>query len=443
MQLHPKARSRLLGALLELLPTFNVYNRQMIVHQDVLRADNLLQILPERDRDTIKDYISDTPISDLVFNVFIDFVKAKGLVANDTSEPLGQIVELDVEQIAEEVVRKIEALPLLYRVASRMPRRVSDIIEDGAWALSEQVLIVKGAGFEEVCGPYLAKFKDAPPGYYKSLTPAQMLPDGAYLVVQETGFMDDIGYAQPYQRALERTRAVYGVMIALGIVEYFHDFHPRVDRAETFVVEVGNGMPRHVYSGRVGASFSRLLTGLRPYNRADWARSSVDGFAKLRRFLVDPADTDRRLLAAQWLFDSYSGDDPLLQFVQAMVSLEILTGEENPSSYEKIGIGELMRNRIAYLIGRDIEDRRKIMGEFNRLYNLRSQIVHRGHNRFSHEDRVKLGVLRSYCARVIMAEAKLLPALGDEGEEAWRRMIKPGQEYAGLLGGLEGLTGVS
>ena len=91
-------------------------------------------------------------------------------------------------------------------------------------------------------------------------------------------------------------------------------------------------------------------------------------------------DANRMVRAAQWYFDSLAGDNEFLQFVQAMVALEILIGgtkEENA----RVGIGELMRNRIAYLIGRSIEERRVIMRTFDAIYDVRSSIVHAGHSR--------------------------------------------------------------
>ena len=57
----------------------------------------------------------------------------------------------------------------------------------------------------------------------------------------------------------------------------------------------------------------------------------------------------RIVRASQWFFDSHTGQDELLSFVQSMVVLEILLGEKRPS--EEIGLSELLRNRCAYLIG--------------------------------------------------------------------------------------------
>jgi hypothetical protein len=51
----------------------------------------------------------------------------------------------------------------------------------------------------------------------------------------------------------------------------------------------------------------------------------------------------------------------------------------------------------------------KIMDEFSHIYDVRSQIVHRGKSRISANERELFGTLRWYSKRVIAAELKMLP----------------------------------
>ena len=53
-------------------------------------------------------------------------------------------------------------------------------------------------------------------------------------------------------------------------------------------------------------------------------------------------------LATQWYFDSL-GSDELLSFVQVIVALKILLGDK--ATAEKVGVGKLLANRCAYLLG--------------------------------------------------------------------------------------------
>ena len=123
--------------------------------------------------------------------------------------------------------------------------------------------------------------------------------------------------------------------------------------------------------------------------------------------------SDAILLASQWYFDSVTGPDQLLQYVQAMVTLEILLGDK--ASPKEIGLNELLRNRCAYLIGSSQEERTEIHKLFGEIYDVRSQIVHRGKHRLDMNERLLLGRLRLMCRRVIQEEVDLL--IADKKEE--------------------------
>ena len=114
----------------------------------------------------------------------------------------------------------------------------------------------------------------------------------------------------------------------------------------------------------------------------------------------------RILLAAQWLFDSYGGTDEMLSFVQAAVVLEILLGDKAVS--DVVGLGELLRNRCAYLISRSQVQREEILSEFPRIYAVRSKIVHEGKKRLNQEEWRLFSRLRWMFARVIQSEVQLL-----------------------------------
>jgi hypothetical protein len=110
--------------------------------------------------------------------------------------------------------------------------------------------------------------------------------------------------------------------------------------------------------------------------------------------------------AGQWLFDSYCGNNELLSFVQAVVAMEILLGDKAVS--DLMGLGELLRNRCAYLIGNGQKQRDDILNDFKKIYDVRSQIVHRGKNRLSKDERILFQDFRWMCHRVIQEEVELL-----------------------------------
>ncbi|MBN9277161.1 MAG: hypothetical protein J0I57_05940, partial [Hyphomicrobium sp.] len=173
-----------------------------------------------------------------------------------------------------------------------------------------------------------------------------------------------------------------------------------------FLPEYRLGLDDPIERGLLGLSLHDLDGTLDSEERKlSWAEHTLGNMASAFAGL-EKAETI--LLGAQWLFDSYSSRDELLSFVQAMVVLEILLGDKNAS--DKIGLGSLLRNRCAYLIGNSQEERTNILQDFNKIYSVRSQIVHAGKHRLTLEERSLFRRLQWMCRRVIDKEVDLLKA---------------------------------
>lgn len=114
------------------------------------------------------------------------------------------------------------------------------------------------------------------------------------------------------------------------------------------------------------------------------------------------------LLAAKWFFDSFKGSDSALRYVRLMTTLEILLGEHANTS--KSSLGELLGNRLAYLIGKNHQDRLSILADFKKIYGVRSGILHHGKHKLRGEERSYLSRLQNYCERAIQEESRLLLA---------------------------------
>jgi hypothetical protein len=80
------------------------------------------------------------------------------------------------------------------------------------------------------------------------------------------------------------------------------------------------------------------------------------------------------------------------------------------ASQEIGGLGQLLRNRCAYLIGNSYQHRSELLRDFDKIYDVRSQIVHSGKNKLTADERRLFHQLRSMCASVICKEISLLEA---------------------------------
>jgi hypothetical protein len=91
-----------------------------------------------------------------------------------------------------------------------------------------------------------------------------------------------------------------------------------------------------------------------------------------------------------------------------MVALEILLGDKTTS--DQTGLSALLRNRCAYLIGKSQAERTGVLKLFQEIYDIRSEIVHKGKHRLNFKEKYLFDRLRYMCRRVISKEIELLKA---------------------------------
>ena len=89
-----------------------------------------------------------------------------------------------------------------------------------------------------------------------------------------------------------------------------------------------------------------------------------------------------------------------------MVAIEILLGDKQKAS--DIGLGNLISNRCAYLIGKSQTQRNDILKKFKKIYDIRSQIVHNGHSKLNSKEKDLFYTLQWICRRVIQEEVELV-----------------------------------
>jgi Apea-like HEPN len=236
---------------------------------------------------------------------------------------------------------------------------------------------------------------------------------------------------------LSRVRAICGLGIAVRLFQFEHKYSPVQIPSYIFVHRKRTGQIRGPYPAvrRIkqteweidnkleGADRTRrALDGLKLHTLDGWLDTeekkiswSVRKLQEMKSVFSAAGDKGQSIiLASQWLLDSYTGQDELLNYVQAMVVLEILLGDKATS--DEIGLGQLLRNRCAYLIGGSHEQRAAVLRTFDDIYRVRSQIVHRGKHRLIAKDRWLFHQLLLLCHRVLQKEVDLLIADARKGK---------------------------
>jgi hypothetical protein len=104
--------------------------------------------------------------------------------------------------------------------------------------------------------------------------------------------------------------------------------------------------------------------------------------------------------AIEWAFDAKTNENQTVSFIQTCIALEAILGEDT----KKGQLSATLADRCAYLISPRIADRRKIRDYFEKIYDVRSKLVHGRRIRLSHDDRDSLHKAQSLLNSVINKE---------------------------------------
>jgi hypothetical protein len=240
--------------------------------------------------------------------------------------------------------------------------------------------------------------------------------ENLYLQFFVDGFVGQYG-GTPAAHRVERTlRSLCGASIATRLFKYEYSYSPTPLRASVYVHRKavdGSWEPQARYE--LDEAISRGLSYLKIHDLEGYLDTELkrrcwidDRLADMGVLFRAGERAESIILASQWLFDSHAGHDQLLSFIQSMVVLEIILGDKARS--DEIGIGELISNRFAYLIGTTLEERSQLLTAFKQIYRVRSQIVHAGKHKLTLDERSLFRRLRWMCRRLIDKEIDLLKA---------------------------------
>lgn len=420
--LHPNLKARLVELIAELLPAFFVVNNAYLdfgALPDLRPLDDALPDAKSQIRQKLASFVGETPLRDFLLGVLSDSLHARAFESDAARIPLVTLPEYaDATAVSGALVDKFESLPWDYVVLIPLPHAVAEflgpVVPPGGYELAADLSFVAVPADGST---YKLRGPESLPFLFTGGKPTGATPGLLHLAVSSYGYIPLFGESAALGLASFKARAFLGLCIAhrifrrsylrgLGGPQRRHMLvfqrteppYPFQDAYE-FAFEIGEAIDSLV----VDDVWAKVPPERRPLLLTRELREM--GIA-VRAHEAD----DRLLRAAQWLFDSNAGSNSLLNFVQAMICLEILLGDKQIS--DLVGLGELLGNRCAFLIGKSRLQRDQILADFRRIYDTRSRIVHRGHNRLSAKEEDDLWTLRWFCARVVQEEMRLL--LADE-----------------------------
>jgi hypothetical protein len=425
LELHPKCKARLIEAVSEALSKLQVQYGCLVNRMSASKSLFIAErALPDkgRARDQLTKYIGqDFPLSDFIVESLAEELQRFPFVDNPNAKPLASIDGYkDTVQVAERLIRSLEDLPKRYTFTVKLPSSLTPMMDAKARIdLSSQIRLVRTTPELMQLYPRETNAPQQVSAFTGLLEFIQQSPnwveDGLYLQLDTEGFVGLHGGSSTYLEVVRILRAFCGLGLALRLFDIKSQHFPSTlaIKVEVHREEGGVAGMRHFKAFDLDDNISRTIDALSLHAVNGWIDSQerqkgwADArFDEMRSVLSGGRKAEAILLASQWFFDGHSyGPDELLKFIQTMVVLEILLGDKATS--DQTGLNVLLRNRCAYLIGNSQEDRNQVLDLFSSIYDIRSQIVHRGKHRLSVSESILFDQLRWLCRRVIWKEVQL------------------------------------
>jgi hypothetical protein len=427
LKLHQKCKEQLINVLKEQLPKITVSNRKFLDRKSAIYLFFAEKVLPESGdlKINLARFIGESPVYDFIYETLVrELSEQQKYDSESVNLELTKLAEYEnPEVVATRLVQDFESLPWQYTFTITFHKEISESLLSSIVSknLSRYMRISRidesfsknyplNSGIEERDRSLAGR----------SLLSALLIPienewekDSLCLQFTQEGFVGYYGDTETTETVRDNLKAFCGLGIALRLFQVDTKYRPTPTKAKFYIHRQINDEWVVQNTKELDSSISDTFHDLvlhdldgqlksKEHHKA-WIAEVLDDMSKV---FENRSLTAKLLLACQWLFDSYSGRNELLSFVQTTIAIEILLGDK--ASSDQMGLGVLLRNRCAYLIGSTQSQRDEILKDFQKIYDVRSKIVHGGKSRINFIERSLFRKLQWMCRRVIQEEVKLL-----------------------------------
>lgn len=435
--LHEECKRRLKEKLIQHFNEIKVENNFSFVKFTDIYFYLLETVLPEtgRARKLLTEIIGEFPISPFVSSEILREVRYNYGYESDSIKDLSQYdIFSNVNDFAEYIIEYFDTLPFKYSFLVELPSNITDLFTENSYSIGSVIRICKpdtelidnfklSTGNNIVDRFLWSRFRStfsalglALAG--KDAVSEELNHDKYYMQIFIDGYCDVYGITETTENLNKYIKAFFGLLLAERAFKiqykymaervmykiFVHSMHSGEWIIEN-IFNINDDIVKTLHSIKAEDYGGKLKDDdMKKNNVNNQLKIVADVFSKENKF-------EKIILACQWFFDSYSGTNELLSFIQAMITIEILLGEKKVS--DLVGLTELLSNRCAYLIGKDSKQRSRILTEFREIYDIRSKIVHRGKSKITIKERDLLNRLQWICTRVIQEETKLILSESD------------------------------
>lgn len=401
--------------LIPILEGVRFHSGMFVDHESLASLSTIDDMLQNRKQifDELSPQLGETPLSTFFREHLIRIISDN---AEWDANSSGLITELPFigngPEIAAKLTLLLTTLPWSYTVTYVLPESLDRLLscDTNERAFSSEIRLLRVTEQTQNEFPLTSAHRRVrrQEGIASLLLGAE-LPIGRLLFqTMVTGYVGVYGRSEALRRAEMRLKAFLGFLLSARTLRVGFTYVSSPPKYDVVVYEKHSEKWEITRKSVADDDLSRLLSRIE-INDVDGkiTKEKMAGWIGFGHSRIHPGFRDNKAgnrlqLAAKWLAESYSNSQDLLAFVQAMICLEIVLGDEDDS--QELGIGATIRNRCAYLIGNSYEEREEITDHLKAIYRVRSKIVHRGKDQLMRDDYIKLFMLRDYCVRVLARE---------------------------------------
>jgi|GEM_PF-1738639 len=428
LDIHPECKKRIIEIVTEELPYIVVNNKMFLGDKSFIGLLLKDDSLPTRGsvKTQLEQYIGESPLYVfLTETLYKELSETQKYDSNPTPTKLTELEGYeDPLAVGVRLIESFTTLPWRYTLTIKFKNDFGEIFRKTIkhFTVSDSIkLFCPDKQFKtdfSLQSGNVAKDRSLSGNAFTSprlydYKPQEWDENATYIQIKVDGFIGKYASTFPLEDALSILKSFCGLSIALRLLKVNTTYHPRQSIAKFFVHKHVDGKWIIENSHELDFITSDTFNDLVIHDFDDYldiqdkkTRWFTSKLILLNCAFSHKEKSKKIILAGQWLFESYCGSNGLLSFVQSTVALEILLGEKKIS--DLMGLGELLRNRCAYLIGKTHQQREEVLSDFKKIYEIRSKIVHRGKSKLNNNEKFLFSKLQWMCRRVICEEINLL-----------------------------------
>jgi hypothetical protein len=317
---------------------------------------------------------------------------------------------------ARRLVDKLKSIPLRYRATLALPAEISEPILDeidDALTLGSGIEICKGSALTR---PFplnspnprvdMYLFRDLFSGGEQE---RKVFEDRLYFTMPVLGYATSSSSGVISRTFEDYIKAFYGAGMAQGLFSndwfFAHGeilpyitIHAEEDETELIATEK---VEEELSQANQHLSTSEFASR----NKSDIWAAYQTAMQKIRTIYSDEKDARKLFTACIWYYRAIINKRPLDRLLEATIAIEVLLGDRQVS--EGVGLSNILGNRCAFLLGTTSVQRQNILSLFNRIYFLRSNIVHEGRHKLEPGEAKTVSAAIQLCGAIISKEMEV------------------------------------